>query len=278
MICPIKRHGGKNAFNGALAKWIISLMQPHRTYCEPYFGGGSVLLHKDPVNTSEVINDIDGLLMMFWHVLQKPDLFERLHRRLALTPFSEAEFDLACGILLSQRVGAELGETPTDIAWAFFVVARQSMSGREKSFAPITTGRLRRGMNEQVSAWLSAVEGLPLVHERMMRVLVKDGEALDLIDEVDSPETLFYLDPPYLDETRTATEVYRYEVTREHHEMLLAKLAHIKGKFILSGYRSTLYDNHASFRKWNRHEYSIVNNASKADKKATMIECCWTNY
>ena len=50
----LKYHGGKHY----LASKIIALMPPHIHYVEPYFGGGSVLLKKDPMNTSEAINDI----------------------------------------------------------------------------------------------------------------------------------------------------------------------------------------------------------------------------
>ena len=39
MNVPLKWHGGKNAFQGKLARWIISLMPPHLHYVEPFFGG-----------------------------------------------------------------------------------------------------------------------------------------------------------------------------------------------------------------------------------------------
>jgi hypothetical protein len=36
LVQPLKVHGGKNAHNGQLAKWIVSLMPPHRTCVEAY--------------------------------------------------------------------------------------------------------------------------------------------------------------------------------------------------------------------------------------------------
>jgi DNA adenine methylase len=97
---PLKWHGGKNAFNGKLAKWIISLMPPHVHYVEPYFGGGAVLLHKDPTNISEVVNDLNGDLMNFWRVLATtPD---RMLRQLWATPMSEPVFDAAFQDLADQ--------------------------------------------------------------------------------------------------------------------------------------------------------------------------------
>ena len=41
---PLKWHGGKYY----LAPQIIDLMPPHLHYVEPYFGGGAVLLSRDP--------------------------------------------------------------------------------------------------------------------------------------------------------------------------------------------------------------------------------------
>jgi site-specific DNA-adenine methylase len=67
--CPLKWHGGKNAFNGKLARWITSLMPPHLHYVEPFAGGLAVLLAKNPDGVSDVVNDLDGDLLNFWRVL-----------------------------------------------------------------------------------------------------------------------------------------------------------------------------------------------------------------
>ena len=47
---------------------------------------------------------------------------------------------------------------------------------------------------------------------------------------------LFYLDPPYLHETRATTGEYEYEMTISQHADLLDALVAIKGWFLLSGY------------------------------------------
>ena len=137
---PLKWHGGKGAFNGKLAKWIISLIPPHTHYVEPYFGGGAVLLNKDPEGVSEVVNDCNGDLMTFWKVLATtPD---RMLRALWGTPFSEVEFDNAVKDLADSD----------DVrrATAFFIRCRQSRQGLQKDFATLSRNRTRGGMNEQV--------------------------------------------------------------------------------------------------------------------------------
>ena len=264
---PIKWHGGKGAFNGKLAKWIISLMPPHLHYVEPYFGGGSVLLHKDPEGVSEVVNDIHAELIQFWMVLSNPDRFEALIRRVEATPFSEDSFRWSKGG----------GERDVEKAWAFFIRARQSRQGLMKDFATLSRTRTRGGMNEQVSAWLTAVEGLADVHTRMKRVVILNRPALDVIKQQDGPETLFYCDPPYLHGTRSTTGDYKHEMSIADHTELLLALKSIQGKFLLSGYHSDLYHDAAELCGWRCHEFEIVNNASSKGTKETKTECIWTN-
>lgn len=265
---PLKWHGGKGAFNGKLAKWIISLMPPHTHYVEPYFGGGAVLLNKDPEGVSEVINDCNGELMNFWNVLATtPD---RMLRALWGTPFSEVAFDNAVKDLADNDAVRR--------ATAFFIRCRQSRQGLQKDFATLSRNRTRGGMNEQVSAWLSAVEGLPDVHARLKRVVVLCREARDVIIQQDGQQTCYYLDPPYLHETRVTTKGYKHEMSPEDHVLLLQTLKQIKGKFLLSGYYSELYHNYAVGNGWKRHEFEIVNNASSAGVKEIKTECVWTNF
>lgn len=270
---PLKWHGGKGAFNGKLAKWIISLMPPHVHYVEPYFGGGSVLLHKEPEGVSEVINDVHGKLTNFWKVLQDDFMFERFQRIVQATPFSELEFWEA-----SRGEHRELIlDTMVAEAVRFFAINRQSRQGLMKDFATLSKTRTRRGMNEQVSSWLTAVEGLPEVHDRLKRVVILNSNAIDVIRREDTPVTCFYLDPPYLHETRTSSRDYEREMSKEDHELLLLELGKLSGVFLLSGYRSEMYDDAAELYGWRRHDFEIVNNASGKSRKDVKTECIWTN-
>jgi DNA adenine methylase len=257
-----------------LADWIISLMPPHVHYVEPYFGGGSVLLNKPCEGVSEVVNDLNYDLTNFWSVLKDETLFQRFCRRVESTPFSEVEFGKAAkGIRLCDH-GEDVSE-----AVRFFIRCRQSRSGQFKSFATMSRTRTRRNMNEQASAWLNAIEGLPAVHERLKRVVILNHDALDVIQEQDGEQTCFYLDPPYLHSTRESTDVYAHEMTEAQHMTLLKVLEDIKGKFLLSGYPSALYQCFEDCNPhWKRHEFEIVNNASGKKVKDVKTECVWTNF
>src|SRR5262245_49703871 len=95
LVAPIKWHGGKGAFHGKLANWIVGLMAPHRHFVEPFAGGLAVLLAKDPEGISEVVNDLNAHLTNFWRVLRDKDTFPVFLRQVQATPFSETEWEMA---------------------------------------------------------------------------------------------------------------------------------------------------------------------------------------
>jgi DNA adenine methylase len=279
---PIKRHGGKSY----QAKQIVALMPPRVKnpnkpaaddlgwlhYVEPYFGGGAVLFKNDPTGISEVVNDLDGELTNFWRVLQDPGDFEKFRRIVQAVPCSQVEYNAA------HNGGATFGNDRTGRAVAFFVRNRQSRQALDKGFATITRNRTRRGMNELPSAWLSAIDGLQDVHRRLQRVVILNEPALKVIRQQDGPRTLFYFDPTYLHETRTVTDAYRFEMSEADHVELLELLATIKGRFLLSGYRSDLYDRYAEQHGWRRADFDIDNKAGSGKEKRKMVESIWMNY
>jgi DNA adenine methylase len=267
---PLKTHGGK----AYLAKKIIELMPPHLHYVEPYFGGGAVLLNKDPNGVSEVVNDLNYNLTIFWKVLQDKKWFKEFKRIIEATPFSQNEWYMASD---SPFLGTT-SNSYVEKAVKFFVRCRQSRAGQCKDFATLTKNRLRRNTNEQASAWWSAVEGLESVYKRLKNVVILNRHALDVIAKEDSKNTLFYCDPPYYPDTRVAKDVYEHEMSEDDHKNLLMELDGIKGKFILSGYNNYVYDDYARRGGWNRADFNLPNNAAGGDKKRRMIESCWTNY
>lgn len=274
MNLPLKWHGGKYY----LASKIVALMPPHLHYVEPFFGGGAVLMARDPDDArlwvpphkgvSEVVNDINGKLVNFWRVLQEEAAFQRFCRRVEAMPMARDEW--------RQAHDHVYGNDPIDDAVAFFVDCRQSRSGLMTCFTSITRNRTRREMNGNASEWLSAVDGMPAVHARLRRVLIENIPAVDLVRREDTPGTLFYCDPPYLHETRTSTSAYAFEMKENEHEMLLATLLGCKGKVMLSGYSSSLYD--AALKDWTRHKFDLPNNAASGETKRRMTEVVWCNF
>ena len=103
-----------------------------------------------------------------------------------LTPFSQVSFDRA-----KTPEGDEI-----ERAVKFFVRNRMSRQGLGTSFATMVRTRTRRKMSDPVSAYLSAVESLPDVHDRLSSVVIFNEDAKRLIEREDHGRALFYLDPP----------------------------------------------------------------------------------
>ncbi len=216
--------------------WLLPLLPQTTHYCEPFSGSAAVLLNRAP-SPVETYNDIDGQVANFFRVLrdQKAALIEAI----GLTPFSKEEFRLA--------VQAQNGDlTDLERARRFFVRARQVRTGLAQT---ASEGRWanclltsRAGMAGAVSRWLGSVEGLSEIAQRLLRVQIDNDPAVEVIRRYDSPETLFYCDPPYVHESRSDTNAYAYEMTDDQHRQLAAVLRQVEGKVALSGYKCKLMD------------------------------------
>lgn len=99
-----------------------------------------------------------------------------------------------------------------------------------------------------IAAWRSRTwPGLTLVHGDAARFL--RGYQF-------TGHELVYSDPPYLHETRSRRDIYRFEYTRAQHIELLALLASLPCAVMVSGYDSELYRLTLEHRHgWRRHEF-----------------------
>jgi DNA adenine methylase len=264
---PLKWWGGK----WPLASRIHALAPPH-THRVHAFGGALGELWGWPhIGVSEVVNDLDLRLTNFWRVLQDPSCFRKFRRIVQAIPFSQLEWCERRHQLLPVFEPPDINQ-----AVAFFVACRMSRAGCCDSFAPLSRTRTRRGMNEQASAWISAVDGLTAVHTRLRSVVVVRQDALTLIPHEDSKQTLFYLDPPYLPSTRSESQSFDFELSAEQHEQLLDLLLRVCGKVILSAYRSELYDQ--KLANWRVVQWDRANSAASGREKRRVTEVVYLNY
>ncbi len=140
--------------------------------------------------------------------------------------------------------------------YRWFVVARMSFGGHfGRSWGRVIT-KYAKNMPETVSTWLSILELLPLIHYRFMTVQVENMDFRDVMQAYDTSDTLQYVDPPYIPETRKSGG-YEYELTEKDHKELVELLLSLSSKIILSGYNHSIYkpleDN-----GWRRIDFSAV--------------------
>jgi DNA adenine methylase len=220
-----------------------------------------VLLAKQP-SPVEVYNDIDAGLVNLFRVIHDARLCRKLERACKATLYSRAEFDLA--------------QQPTDdqveAARRFLVRHRMSWGGLGKRWSFSVTAS-SGGMASVVGVWNSMVERLGQVHERLRRVQIEQGDWREVLARYDGPETLHYLDPPYMPETRIGGH-YPHEMTSSDHDELIQRVLLVKGMVILSGYQ------HPAYRPleacgWVRRSCQVT--AHSSDKRSRRTEQIWVS-
>lgn len=270
----VRYHGGK----WTLAPWLISHFPKHRIYVEPFCGGASVLMRKPRVY-SECINDLNGEMVNLFRVLQNESSAAELHRLLYFTPFARDEFFEA--YQTSENPVERAKRTIIKAFMGFGSAAITASSGRAAGFRPgsnyyinPSTGfRANSNRSGTVPAhdWANYPEQIPAFVERLRGVVIENRDASDVMKQHDTPQTLHYVDPPYVPETRDKGKDYSHEMTEGDHRKLAETLRSLEGMVVLSGYPSTLYDDEL-FADWYR-----VKREHLADGARTRTEVLWIN-
>lgn len=254
--------------------WLLPLLPKTIHYCEPFGGSAAVLLNRAP-SPVETYNDIDGEVVNFFRVLR--DQQAELIKAIGLTPFSREEFRIA-------TEGSTDGISDLERARRFFVRARQVRTGLAQT---ASIGRWahckltsRAGMAGAVSRWLGSVEGLSEIVQRLLRVQIENASAVEVIQRYDSPETLFYCDPPYPHDSRSDVNAYGFEMTDEEHRALAEVLHDVQGKVAISSYHCNLMDD--LYSDWDYIESAPKKahstNTRSDNIKQDRIEVLWVNY
>ena len=174
----------------------------------------------------EVINDLDGNLMTFYRVLQDRQLSYELRRKLKFTPYARDAYKLARELLVTNRGE---GLSLVDKAWCYFVLTRMSFSN---CFNSAFSYAISYRVSSKADTFNFRIKDLYQAHTRIKHALIENDCALKVIKRYDSPDTFFYLDPPYFG----SIQGYVHKIDQTFQDDLVALLKTIKGKFILSGY------------------------------------------
>lgn len=251
-------------------EWLLPLLPECNHYVEPFAGSASVLLNKKP-SPLETFNDIDGELVNFFRVLR--DQPAALVRQISLTPIARAEFVEAIH-------GGVEGLSDLERARRFYIRARQTRMGLGQTAKMAQWANCisvsSSGMADIISRWQHGCAGLDELAARFLSVQIENRPAVDVMRIYDTPETLFYCDPPYLPETRKSKNNYAFEMTEADHEAFLQSANEIKGLVAISGYESDLYMDMLPEGDWLIH--SGPEKLSRASTYEHRREVLWTNY
>ncbi len=257
----IRYHGGKFR----LAPWVLSHFPSHTCYTEAFGGAAGVLLQK-PRAYAEVYNDLDGEIVNLFRVLRNEDNRNKLIEQLVFTPYSRDDFQEAW----------EPCEDSIEKARRLIIRAQMGF-GSAGASKGITGFRIdtKRAYGTAQSLWVTYPNHLAIVGQRLSGVLIENRPAIQVLQDHDDSETLHYVDPPYVHDTRYSGaktgRVYRHEMSDHDHEELLEVLLELEGKVIVSGYPSEIYNDYLA--KWKRVDTKARISSGRGTD--TRTECLW---
>lgn len=230
MNSPIKYFGGKGMmFNNILE--YFPKKSTYNTYIEPFGGSFSIGLKLDPAEI-EIYNDLERNVYSLYKALSDPQMFKEFKEKCDLVLYSE---DIRSEFI--QNLKTE-DLSVVDRAFNFFYVNRTSHNG-VGGFSKSTC--IRRGMSKSVSDFLSSIDRMPELHNRLSRIIVTNTDGIELIKRYNMKNVFFYCDPPYEQSTRTAAR-YKVDMNRDGHIDFLNAVIESKAKILISGYDCQLYD------------------------------------
>lgn len=242
--------GGK----AKISSWVTSFFPRHKIYVEPFGGAAGVLLNKTP-SPLEVYNDLNSDLVTFFSVLRDKEKAAELIRRLRLTPYAREEYysvypmpaegdDIERARALIVRAGMGIG------TWGAISLSLHGFAAETKK------------IKKNAKVFVNRVESMWKIAERFRSVVIECRDALELIPRYDSPDTLWYMDPPY-----HCRYSFRYPATIDQ-EAMLGVFRKVSGYVVLSGYMSELYaDELAGWHMETRTHHNFMNRKTK--------ECLW---
>lgn len=182
--------GGKTT----IAPWIVDHFADHDVYVEPFGGAASVFMHK-PRSGTEVYNDLNEHCVNFFQVIkERPG---ELREWILTTPYSRKLFE---------EWASEFGEgrSPGDSvehAGRFWFVQTASFGGKLPGEGA-SFSVAKRPVNEAQTPptkWKRKAGQVEHLTERFRHVQIEFQDYRDVVERYDSPDTLFYFDPPYVD-------------------------------------------------------------------------------
>lgn len=262
MVTPVKYFGSK----AKLSIEMLKIIPKHKTYVEVFGGSAALLFAKNP-SEHEVYNDLNDNLVTLFRVLRDDDLSKQLYNKLNLTLYSRTDFKSAQDMINNKRY-----KTDVEHAWATFVSYNQATNGKGPSRKP----GWAHGKEFDVNVFYSRVELIDKMHDRLKNVQVECEDWKKVLATYDSEDTFFYMDPPYVMNTRVGGKAYEveFEYERFEHKQIIAYASDAKGMVFLSGYNNSIY-NELLNRGWGKVQYEQQITADVKGNKEDRTEVIW---
>jgi DNA adenine methylase len=259
----VKYFGGKSGFMNKIYEHF-PLDNSYKIFVDAFGGSGSVLLSR-PLGHVEIYNDLWENVYSLYKVISEPELFKQFKQKCDLALYHEK---------ISGEYKDLLKQTNLSIlerAFYYWYVNRTRHNGMG-GFS--TNCCIRRNMSKSTSDFLSCIDRLQEIHDRLSAVVILNKDALEVIKKYDSDNVFIYCDSPYHWSTRTSSR-YPVDMNDEQHQEYINLLLDCKAKILLSGYACDAYKKLET--KFKRIDF-IVKTITGDFEKKIKTESLWKNY
>jgi len=263
---PFPYFGGKSA----IADIVWEAIGNPKTYVEPFFGSGAVLLNRDwPHSNLEIVNDKDGFLANVWRSLKfSPDAVaewcdwptnhaDLMARKKKLIANEER--------LLENLIEDDAWHDPKMAGYWIWAASNWIGSGLTRPGAiPHLTGERGAPFNDKIIPWFRALQ------ERLRFVKVVCGDWNRVCGgnwQAAGGDAGIFFDPPYSDAAQRDAKIYQHDdlsVAHDVREWCLSRGQNSNYRIVLAGY----FDEHKSLLKhgWRFHNWSAAGGYSNSGK------------
>lgn len=262
---PIRQDFSKKAILNYMGskKQSIAQMAPLIEYRDKFidcFGGSGMVLYARKPSPLEIYNDKHGGLVAFFRCIADPVLLEQLIDKVKLMPHAREMFYYC-------KASWEQDQDLVTRAAKWYYLVQTSFAGKAKAWGKITTKA------QKVSDKLyDTFEYFYEWHQRFKKVQVENLDWEQMFQVYDDFETVWYLDPPYLD----CPTMYQHGMSVDDHRRMCEKIMNLEGFVALSGYDNPVYDEYP----WDdKYTWSVDNRVITAevgmDRQQLRKECLW---
>lgn len=247
---PIKT---KDSIGSNIIDWVIENFPENyeeMNYIEPMCDNACIFFNKKE-SKEEVLNDLDnGIISILKSLRDEPKEFIDKVKRVRYT---ERAFKMA-----QKRINSNLDDY-LEIGVNEYILRCMSRSGLKINF-----------LSSKTNGHFLTNKELNLISKKINKTIILNSNAFDVIKNLDEENSLIYLNPSFIpNEKEKNKNVENLKMTIDDHIQLLNLVKNARGKVIINGYSSPLYNR--NLKEWRVKKKNNVSSKSK-------MQVLWMNY
>ena len=198
---------------------------PYRNGWADVFGGSGIVTINRKASPLEVFNDRHAGVIAFFRALMHN--LDDLIAMIELMPHSREMFKFCRESYMEDQDTVMRGAK-----WYYMV--QSGFAGRAEYF-----GRLTRGRGSIFKKIRNNLELFQPIHERFVvqGIQIENLDWRDMFKDYDSPDMVWYLDPPYVN-----SNIYQHGMSKADHTEMCHRIFELEGFVALSGFENDIYD------------------------------------